>query len=101
MTRDEAAKLLGFVELAPLPTDIGRGIITTAWRKLVRQYHADTSAAGTSDATMIAKLTEARDLLLQTGPAPCTSCKGVGKVRRRFGSVDCGACKGTGDKNGR
>lgn len=97
MTRDEAAKLLR-LEAPPAPLSIPPGVVRAAWADQVRACHADTSDAGTSDAAMIAKLTEARDLLLQTGPEPCTSCKGVGKVRRRFGSVGCGACKGTGDK---
>lgn len=98
MTRDEAAKLLRLEATGGVPEITRLGAIRQRWAMAVRACHADTSDAGTSDAAMIAKLTEARDLLLQTGPEPCTSCKGVGKVRRRFGSVDCGACKGTGDK---
>lgn len=97
MTRDEATKLLG-LPAEPNTYMLLSSVIRAAWAAKVRACHADTSVGGTSDATLIAKLTEARDLLLQTGPEPCTSCKGVGKVRRRFGSVGCGACKGTGDR---
>ncbi len=96
MTRDEAAKLLGKY---PVPFDPAEPAYPrAAWAAAVKSLHADTSADGTSNAELIAKLTKARDLLLQTGPEPCTSCRGTGKVRGRFGSVDCGACKGTGDK---
>lgn len=90
MTRDEAAELLGIVKASPY--------VRSAWADKLRQCHADTSADGTSNAEHIAKLTAARDLLLQTEVEPCGMCKGVGQVRQRLGMVTCTGCRGTGDK---
>lgn len=98
MTRDGACDLLG------LPTESPDGplwsvtAVRAAWANAVRAVHPDHG--GTGDAESLGMLTMARDILLQTEPQACKQCAGVGKVRMRFGMVQCSGCKGTGDRNG-
>lgn len=93
MTRDEAAKLLGFActdaaHYEPIS-------VRYLWAAQVRKHHPDT---GESDVVAIGLLTQARDILLQPVTQRCTNCEGRGKVRARWGWVPCAPCKGTGDK---
>lgn len=89
MTRDEANRLLH----RPAPS---AAAIRAAFYKAVRAAHPDTGGDGSS----IAKLKEARDLLMRTAEPDdyfsCKLCGGRGRVGIGFGTP-CPVCRGTGE----
>lgn len=70
-------------------------VVRRAYAARVKVDHPDHGGAG----SLLATLKAARDTLLcQYAVSPCKSCRGVGKVRSRFGVQDCMACGGSGDQ---
>jgi len=60
---------------------------------------AQEAAIASADPAVLLQLKQARDALLcHRAVAPCKLCKGVGKVRSRFGAQRCTACEGSGDQ---
>lgn len=99
MKPGEAMEVLGL--LGSALDEMTPSGVKSAWAMAVKHDHPDHGADGADAASRIATYTKARDLLLEviagTNRA-CILCKGLGKVRGRFGARDCIACKGTGDK---
>lgn len=99
MTPGEAMENLGLIGSAL--DEMTPSIIRGAWAKAVKLAHTDTGGDYGLAPSQITTLTKARDLLLDHlsgSNRACKLCKGSGKVRSRFGTRDCIACKGTGDK---
>lgn len=103
MKPGEAMEALGLVGSAL--NEMTPSGVKKAWAAAVTAAHPDTEGnwhvRPTDAATQIATLTTARDLLLSViagSDRACKLCKGLGKVRGRFGARDCIACKGTGDR---
>lgn len=92
MTGKLAARMLGIDPL--LATE---DTVRKAYARAVMADHPDRGG----DGTLIARLQLARDVLLNVVPgafgAPCALCKGVGKMRARFGVQVCTACDGSGE----
>lgn len=100
MKRDEAMAVLGLDKAACALTP---EIVTRAFRIAVVACHPDTAEAGKACHDMT-KLLAAKKALLNDSEQQnnaCAQCRGVGTVRYKLGVRPCGACKGTGDKNGR
>jgi hypothetical protein len=102
MKQSEARKVLGLdsavVALTP-------GIIMEAFRARCKECHPDTYSGDDSVSIVplytMDQLTTARKTLLDSlmgADFACKLCGGSGKVRGRMGLVQCGPCKGTGDK---
>lgn len=102
MTPGEAMEALGL--LGSALDEMTPSLVKGAWAVAVKVAHPDTlglQPGATCAASQIATLTKARDLLLSgidSSNRACVLCKGVGKVRGRWGATDCTACNGTGDK---
>lgn len=89
MTPAEAAALLG------LEPGADAAEVRSAYARAVKADHPDHGGPGTG----IARLQEARDTLLcHREIPPCKLCRGVGRVRARFGAQVCTACGGSGDQ---
>ena len=89
MTPEEAVSLLA------LSPGAEEREIRAAYARAVKADHPDHGGAG----TLMAQLKEARRILLTQGEVPpCNLCRGVGKVRGRFGAQTCTACGGSGDR---
>lgn len=83
-----------------------------AYRQACKRYHPDTTMAAmtmhSAEVSMsyptMATLQQAREFLkkeLDGRNNACVQCRGLGIVRAKMGATPCGACNGTGDKNGR
>lgn len=91
MKRDEAMALL---DLDPL-WDANEDAVRGAYARAVKADHPDHGGSG----HLLAQLKQARDALLNPQDiSPCVLCRGVGKVKGRFGAQVCTACDGTGDQ---
>ena len=100
MRRDTAVIMLGLT--GPL-TELTPALIMEAFRKAAWKHHPDGQgeAFGPGAAADIDKLTTAKKTLLDMlsgADFACKMCGGSGKVRGRMGLVQCGPCKGTGDR---
>ena len=93
MTSALAAKMLGIDPLIATPDTVRK-----AYARAMMADHPDHGG----DGKLLAKLQQARDVLIGIVPGafstPCTLCRGVGKVRGRFGAQTCSACEGSGDQ---
>lgn len=69
--------------------------VRRAYAARVKVDHPDHGGTG----SLLATLKAARDTLLcHSAISPCKLCRGVGKVRSRFGAQRCTACGGSGDQ---
>lgn len=96
MTRDEALMMLGLDAAMPTHDEIRAG-----FTQRVKLAHPDTGGLTTEAARTIALLTTARNLLLRDATGqniPCPQCRGRGTIRGKFGTLQCAACNGKGDK---
>lgn len=94
MTNKLAGRMLGIDPM--LATD---DVVRKAYARAVMADHPDRGG----DGSLISRLQLARDVLLAIVPGafaetPCALCKGVGKIRARFGVQTCTACSGSGDQ---
>ena len=95
MMRKNALALLGLPDGA-----YDAEAVAAAFRRAVVAAHPDTGGAGGN----MSELQEARKALLQISnddEFACKQCAGRGTVRYKLGVRPCGACKGTGETNGR
>lgn len=92
-----ARTLLGLI---PEPTALDAGVIGAAFALAVKAAHPDNGGAGAD----MDQLKQARDELLRQvvagGDFACRQCSGKGTVPARLGVRTCGACRGTGERNG-
>ena len=100
MRRDTAAIMLGLT--GPL-TELTPALIMEAFRASAKANHPDVMTAEVAKhaAVDMDKLTTAKKTLLDMlsgADFACKLCGGSGKVRGRMGLVQCGPCKGTGDR---
>lgn len=96
MKRAEALRLLNLPEQAKPFT---REAVAIAFCNAVKASHPDTGGEGAD----MDQLRQARNFLvlnLNGQNNACVQCRGRGMVQARVGMRPCGACKGTGDKNG-
>lgn len=103
MKREEALRLLGLDSAA---CELTPAIVTTAFRRKVLATHPDRVSPGDSNWTPcdMDLLTKAKETLLgdtKQADLTCPQCAGRGTVRHRMGVKPCGACQGTGERNGR
>jgi DnaJ-class molecular chaperone len=93
MTNALAGRMLGIDPLIATEATVRK-----AYAQAVMADHPDRGG----DGTLISRLQLARDVLLGIVPGafgtPCNLCKGVGKIRARFGVQTCTACEGSGDQ---
>lgn len=100
MKAAEAMETLGLVgtALAELTAEQVRG----AYRATVKALHPDVSKRALIPD--MDKVGAARDELLRQvaagGDFACRQCSGNGTVPARLGVRPCGACRGTGERNG-
>lgn len=92
MTRERAAQLLA------VAIDADAAEVRRACAREVKADHPDHGGTG----GLVRLFLEARDVLLatlesHTAVSPCNLCRGVGKVRGRFGAQTCTACGGSGE----